>query len=85
MDRQELDQVKQQLADMTAGVRRLLCSASSQGADLVKIYEDLQGAEYLVSSPMIEAPEEDRPITGVDDYVRATILAAQGILEAVPA
>jgi len=69
----ELSRVREQIRD-------LLTSAVPERARLVRLYDDLGAAEWLLSSPMIEVPEESRPVAGVEGWVRDMIREAQGIL-----
>ena len=66
-------------------VRGQLIFGVPDGARLLRVYDDLGAAESLMASPMIEVPEESRPVAGVEAWVRDLIREAQGILEAVPA
>ena len=60
-------------------------SGTPDGARLLRVYDDLGAAEAVLASPMIEVPEESRPVAGVEAWVRDMIRDAQGILEAIPA
>ena len=69
----ELSQVREQ-------VRDLLTSGVPERARLVRLYDALGAAEWLLASPMAEVPEESRPVAGVEDWVRDLIREAQGAL-----
>ena len=66
-------------------VRGKIIFGVTGGARLLRVYDDLGAAEAVLASPMIEVPEESRPVAGVEAWVRDLIREAQGILEAVPA
>ena len=74
----ELSQVREQVGD-------LLTSAVPERARLERLYNDLGAAESLMASPMFEAPEESRPVSNLEEWIRDLLREAQGIFEAVPA
>ena len=66
-------------------VRGQLIFGVPDGARLLRVYDDLGAAEAVLASPMIEVPEESRPVSKLEDWIRDLLREAQGILEAVPA
>ena len=72
MDLCELNQMREQVTAKRAQVRRLLSSPDS--GHVVRLYDSLGVAEDLLHSPMVDVPEDDRPVTGVEDWIRGLLV-----------
>ena len=68
----EVNRVKNQVRDH-------LISGVPDGARLLRVYDDLGAAEAVLASPMIEVPEESRPVAKVEDWVRSLLREGEDI------